>query len=215
MELVEAQRQGRRHTHIPYRDSRLTFLLQVMTDQLTIRSKRNKFQVFVQRFQAVFSMSFGKLGVVCSHIPPLLQWVLTQTPASPSCFRSAHQQQQIGQLPALLSIYSFLTSLDMSFRKMGVTCSYIPLLHHTQGAGLHRDSRLTFLLLVSLQRAATWTISALESFQSFQRVFGVLLLGASVSHVVTLPSCLTINSGCEACNGVLSTVISDDGCVLR
>jgi len=29
MELVEAQRQGRRHTHIPYRDSRLTFLLQV------------------------------------------------------------------------------------------------------------------------------------------------------------------------------------------
>ncbi|DBA86821.1 TPA: hypothetical protein ACH3X2_005404 [Trebouxia sp. C0005] len=28
MELVEAQRQGRRHTHIPYRDSRLTFLLQ-------------------------------------------------------------------------------------------------------------------------------------------------------------------------------------------
>jgi len=29
MELVEAQRQGRRHIHIPYRDSRLTFLLQV------------------------------------------------------------------------------------------------------------------------------------------------------------------------------------------
>ena len=29
MELVEAQRQGRRRTHIPYRDSRLTFLLQV------------------------------------------------------------------------------------------------------------------------------------------------------------------------------------------
>ena len=31
MELVEAQRlpQGRRHVHIPYRDSRLTFLLQV------------------------------------------------------------------------------------------------------------------------------------------------------------------------------------------
>ncbi|KAL0025519.1 hypothetical protein WJX77_008758 [Trebouxia sp. C0004] len=28
MELVEAQRQGRRHIHIPYRDSRLTFLLQ-------------------------------------------------------------------------------------------------------------------------------------------------------------------------------------------
>lgn len=29
MELVEAQRAGKRHTHIPYRDSRLTFLLQV------------------------------------------------------------------------------------------------------------------------------------------------------------------------------------------
>lgn len=29
MELVEAQRQGRRRSHIPYRDSRLTFLLQV------------------------------------------------------------------------------------------------------------------------------------------------------------------------------------------
>lgn len=28
MELVEAQRQGRRHMHIPYRDSRLTYLLQ-------------------------------------------------------------------------------------------------------------------------------------------------------------------------------------------
>ncbi|KAL3147252.1 hypothetical protein ABBQ32_002745 [Trebouxia sp. C0010 RCD-2024] len=28
MELVEAQRAGKRHTHIPYRDSRLTFLLQ-------------------------------------------------------------------------------------------------------------------------------------------------------------------------------------------
>ena len=33
MELVEAQRQGRRHTHIPYRDSRLTFLLQVSPPQ--------------------------------------------------------------------------------------------------------------------------------------------------------------------------------------
>jgi hypothetical protein len=29
MELVEAQRQQRRASHIPYRDSRLTFLLQV------------------------------------------------------------------------------------------------------------------------------------------------------------------------------------------
>ena len=29
MELVEAQRMGKRHIHIPYRDSRLTFLLQV------------------------------------------------------------------------------------------------------------------------------------------------------------------------------------------
>jgi hypothetical protein len=33
MELVEAQRQGRRHIHIPYRDSRLTFLLQVSAHQ--------------------------------------------------------------------------------------------------------------------------------------------------------------------------------------
>lgn len=29
MELVEAQRSGRAGRHIPYRDSRLTFLLQV------------------------------------------------------------------------------------------------------------------------------------------------------------------------------------------
>lgn len=36
MELVEAQRAGKRHTHIPYRDSRLTFLLQVWPLQLLL-----------------------------------------------------------------------------------------------------------------------------------------------------------------------------------
>lgn len=36
MELVEAQRAGKRHTHIPYRDSRLTFLLQVQQLHCTV-----------------------------------------------------------------------------------------------------------------------------------------------------------------------------------
>ncbi len=77
MELVEAQRQGRRHTHIPYRDSRLTFLLQVSPQtagscatQLTVFSVLRKARccMYLHSPPASHSMS-GSLQRLPPHIP--------------------------------------------------------------------------------------------------------------------------------------------------
>ena len=120
MELVEAQRQGRRHTHIPYRDSRLTFLLQVSPQTAAKLTTRQLESSLSRVFTFPFCLTFE-------------EWVLTETATRHPCFRSAHEKQQHGQFPALYSTSKFSQRfLGSIVGTISVTCNSTPLLPHIE-----------------------------------------------------------------------------------